>query len=137
MRTIDLLVIHCSATGPSQDIGARDIDRWHRERGWDGIGYHYVIRRDGRWETGRPHERAGAHARGYNHSSLGICLAGGVNAAGQPDCNYTAPQWRVLANLVRQLRRQYAGCQVVGHRDLPGVGKACPVFDVLAWVDGL
>lgn len=136
MREIELIVVHCSATRPSQDIRAADIDRWHRERGWQGIGYHYVIPRNGALETGRKHEQVGAHVRNFNQRSLGICLAGGINGQGQPDCNFTAEQWRTLAELVRTLRRQYVGADVVGHRDLDS-GKACPCFDVGAWAKGL
>ena len=72
------LVIHCAATRPSQDISAEDIDRWHKEKGFDKIGYHYFIKRNGNIENGRLETETGAHAYGYNSKSLGICLAGGV-----------------------------------------------------------
>ena len=64
--SIRYLVVHCAATPPEMDIGAKEIDLWHRQRGWSGIGYHFVIRRDGRVEAGRPLDRPGAHAQGFN-----------------------------------------------------------------------
>lgn len=133
MRKIDLIVVHCAYTTPGMDIGANEIRRWHiDDRGWSDIGYHYVIRRDGRVEEGRPIRRQGAHARGHNKNSLGICLVGGKDDNGSPDCNYTAAQWKSLHTLVSQLEAEYPGADVVGHRDLTN-RKACPVFDVGAW----
>ena len=91
MRKVNLLVIHCAATKPNMDIGRDEIDSWHKARGWSGIGYHYVIRRDGRIESGRPVEQAGAHASGYNANSIGICLVGGINHNGKPEFQSTPP----------------------------------------------
>jgi len=133
--TPEMIVVHCSATKPSMDIGAKDIDSWHRKRGWFAIGYHYVIRRDGTVEKGRPDDRPGAHARGYNSTSLGVCLVGGVNDKGKPEDNFTEEQfrslWHVLFNLVGNYRTITT---VLGHRDLPKVHKACPSFDVAEWL---
>lgn len=136
MRTINRIVIHCAATGPNQDIGAKDIDRWHRERGFTRIGYHYVIRRDGTLETGRPVEEVGAHAVGHNADSIGICMAGGVSQPGpngKPENNYTPAQWATLKRIVGELRQRFPKTDILGHRDLPGVAKACPSFDARAW----
>ena len=72
-------MVHCAYTTATMDIGAKDIDRWHREKGWLGCGYHKVIRRDGTVEDGRPMNKAGAHVRGINRQSIGICLAGGMS----------------------------------------------------------
>jgi hypothetical protein len=80
MRDIDQLVVHCAATRPDQDIGVAEIDAEHRAQGWDCIGYHYVIRRSGILEKGRPDSQVGAHVKGHNAFSLGICLVGGVDA---------------------------------------------------------
>ena len=77
MRKIDSIIVHCSATKAGQDFTAADIDRWHRERGFNGIGYHYVIRLDGRLEKGREIDLAGAHCKGWNERSVGICYIGG------------------------------------------------------------
>lgn len=79
-RRITLIVVHCAATPPHQDVGAAEIGAWHRKRGFRSIGYHYVIRRNGAIETGRALSRAGAHVQGHNAHSIGICMAGGVSA---------------------------------------------------------
>lgn len=131
MRKIDLIVIHCSATKPSQDIGRTEIDRWHRERGWLGIGYHFVIRRNGKVENGRPVEKIGAHVQGLNANSIGICLVGGLNAAGHPAPEFTPQQWDALETLVRTLKAQYPDARIAGHNEF--AAKACPSFNVQEW----
>lgn len=142
----DLLVVHCSATRPAQDIGVRDITQWHIQRGFDTVGYHYVIRRNGEVERGRPENAVGAHVRGHNVNSIGICLAGGVDNAGKPANNFTAAQFVALHQLLDELRKRYPEARVLGHRDLSpdrnGDGvispnefiKACPSFDVATWL---
>ena len=142
MRKINAIVIHCSATRanvdekitlPGEDIGAREIDRWHKQRGFSGIGYHYVIRRDGRVEVGRPLAQAGAHVAGHNSTTIGICLVGGVDAANRAENNYEPAQWAALKKLVVELKRDFPGAALKGHRDYPQVAKDCPCFDVGAW----
>lgn len=133
MRQINWLVIHTAATRPSMDIGKKEIDRWHKERGFNGIGYHYVIRRNGKIERGRPESRIGAHVQGHNHDSIGICLVGGVNENLVPENNYTEAQWSSLEGLLRKLAAKYPEANVRGHRDFPGVSKACPCFDAEPW----
>jgi N-acetylmuramoyl-L-alanine amidase len=142
----DLIVIHCSATRPTHDIGVGDITRWHIQRGFDIVGYHYVIRRNGELETGRPETAVGAHVRGHNANSIGICLAGGVNAQNTPQNNFTTEQIVTLKQLLAQLKRRYPDARVLGHRDLStdknGDGritpnefiKVCPSFDVGQWL---
>ena len=135
-RRIDLVVVHGAATPPSMDIGADTIGRWHvDERSWRSIGYHYVIRRSGELELGRPLEQPGAHVRGHNQNSIGICLVGGQNENNNPDCNYTMNQYRVLEQLLFDLQGRYPDAAIKGHRDLD-TGKACPCFDVEAFFDG-
>ena len=92
------IVVHCSQTRPSQDIGAKDIDRWHRERGWLKIGYGKVIKRDGTIEQGRGDDDVQAHVKGYNHCSYGLCLVGGALEEDwkKPEDNFTAEQWEAL-----------------------------------------
>jgi N-acetylmuramoyl-L-alanine amidase len=138
MRSIDLIVVHCSATPQDMDIGAETIDRWHKERGWAGIGYHYVIRRNGRVENGRPLERAGAHAAGHNDASVGVCMVGGTDAEDRQkaEANFAMSQYRALEELIFTLRGRFGSLEVLGHRDLPGVRKACPCFDVRALFGG-
>lgn len=128
------IVIHCSATPPSMDIGRDEINLWHVKRGWSSIGYHWVIRRDGTQELGRSPAVAGAHAYGFNQTTYGICLVGGVDSEGEPEDNYTEAQYATLALLVATLLRDEHQLQfVVGHRELPDVKKACPCFDVYSW----
>lgn len=127
------IVVHCAATKPTMDIGLREIRQWHRERGWLDIGYHYVIRRDGTVETGRPQEVIGAHVEGHNYESLGICMAGGIDAKGKPENNFTPAQFESLRTLLDKLKVDYPSAKIVGHRDLDPK-KACPSFDVASWL---
>ncbi len=139
MRTLDKIVIHCSATPPTMDIGVKEIRSWHvNERKWKDIGYHFVVRRDGEVELGRPLEMQGAHARGHNKTSVGVCWVGGVDKDMNPENNMTREQEAELWCTVQNLMLIYGieKAQVVGHRDLPGVTKACPSFDVKEWIDG-
>ena len=123
--------MHCSATKPSQDIGAAEIRRWHVEdNGWSDIGYHQVIRRNGAIELGRDLKVSGAHVVGYNKLSVGVCLVGGVNADGAPENNFTPEQFDSLRLTLDYWKRIYPDARVMGHRDFPGVNKACPCFDV-------
>lgn len=139
MRTkTDAIIIHCSATPPNMDVDAKEIDRWHRQKGWLKIGYHYVIKRDGTREVGRKLNEEGAHCIGWNHKSVGVCLVGGVDRAGEgskAENNFTDAQWTTLAITVRELQEQYKDAFVVGHRELQA-GKECPSFDVRAWMAG-
>ena len=128
------IVVHCAATKPTQDVGVAEIRDWHvTQRKWADIGYHYVIRRNGNIETGRPHPDIGAHVEGHNRESVGLCLVGGVSATNEPEANYTQAQWASLKALVHAMTVEYSDAQVVGHRDFPGVTKACPCFDVARW----
>lgn len=143
----ELIVVHCSATGPQADIGVAQITQWHKQRGFDTVGYHYVIRRNGTRETGRPESAIGAHVRGHNSKSIGVCLAGGVDPQGKPHNNFTAEQFATLEALLRELKGRYPQARILGHRDLSpdknGDGritpdefiKACPTFDVAQWLD--
>jgi N-acetylmuramoyl-L-alanine amidase len=128
------IAVHCSATQAKQDVGAVDIDRWHRARGFTCIGYNYVIRRDGDLEIGRPELQIGAHVEGFNSVSLGVCMVGGINAQGKPENNFTEAQFKTLEKLLRDLRKRYPTAIIQGHRDFPKVNKACPSFSVTDWV---
>lgn len=130
---IRYLVIHAAYTTPSMDIGVKEINRWHKNRGWNGVGYHYVIRRTGEVEEGRAENVQGAHVYGYNGLSLGICLVGGkMEGDEQPDCNFTVAQWSSLLRLMADLKARYPDAEILGHRDLDA-GRACPCFDAKAW----
>lgn len=133
----EYIVIHCSATPPSMNIGVQEIDRWHRQKGWQGCGYHYVIRRDGSIETGRPDDVIGAHVVNYNHNSLGICMVGGVAEKDKvtPENNFTEAQFASAQALVSRMRAKYPKAKVRGHRDF--AKKACPSFDVKDYFTGV
>lgn len=143
MKTIDTIVIHCSATRAGMDVRASDIDKWHKERGFAMIGYNYVIDLDGTVEKGRPLTMDGAHCIGYNNHSIGICYIGGLDYAGEAADTRTPAQKRALHGLVWKLMDEYPTIvKILGHRDtspdLNGDGKitpnewikACPCFDV-------
>lgn len=141
----DYIVIHCSATPPGMDIGADDIRRWHTDkppagRGWKDIAYAEVIRRNGVSEEGRDLDPAipaaneiGAHVLGYNDKSIGICLVGGVGENGDPENNFTPVQMLSLKRSLKFYKALFPEAEIVGHRDLDP-GKACPSFDVGAWL---
>ncbi len=130
MRKITDLIIHCSATPEGKPFTAADIDRWHRQRGFDGIGYHYVIHLDGSVHKGRPVEKPGAHCKGHNAHSIGICYVGGCAADGTTPKDTRTPQQRqALRTLVEELKKAYPGCTVHGHNEY--AAKACPSFNVL------
>lgn len=134
-KSTDYIVVHCSATPPDRKIGAETIRRWHVERGWSDIGYHIVITRAGNIEFGRDMELQGAHVYGHNHNSVGVCLVGGVNHAGEPENNFTESQFKTLRVVLLYLRSKYQGARVCGHRDFPEVAKQCPCFDVRQWIN--
>ena len=133
MRDITHAIVHCSATRPSQNTTVEDIRRWHTQRGWYDIGYHWVITRKGVAEAGRPMNQVGAHTKGHNLKSIGVCLVGGLSEELVPDFNYTHKQMLKLHELLRAWKASYPGLRVRGHRDMPGVTKACPCFNVREW----
>jgi N-acetyl-anhydromuramyl-L-alanine amidase AmpD len=137
MRDIHELIIHCSYTYPEMDIGAAEIRSWHmNENGWSDIGYHYVIRRNGAIENGRPEAVVGAHTSGHNSNSIGICMVGGKAHNNWHVSNYTAAQWVSLYKLVTALIEKYPGVDVYGHYEYSDT-KTCPNFDVDAWAETL
>lgn len=135
LRKVDWIVVHCSATRAIQDIGANEITRWHKAKGWSDIGYHFVIRLNGALELGRSTSLQGAHVKGHNHNSIGICLVGGLEneAPWKPAMTYTPKQMAKLEMVIRDLLKLYPNAKVRGHRDFKGVAKACPCFDARAW----
>ena len=142
MRKITEIIIHCSATahGWMAWLGveeqAAEIDRWHKAKGWSGIGYHYVVGRDGAIATGRSLERDGAHVAGRNAGTIGICLigGGGSNATDQPEQHYTPEQLAALRDLIDRLHDRFGNVQVTGHNQF--AAKACPGFNVPRWWAG-
>ena len=143
MRAIHYLIIHCSATRADRDFSVEQLEAAHRARGFRGIGYHYYVRRDGTVVNTRPIARIGAHCKGYNAHSIGICYEGGLDAEGHPADTRTPEQRRALHQLVWQLWDIVGrNVRLCGHRDLSpdldGDGtvepeewtKQCPCFDV-------
>ena len=130
----EYLIIHCSATRPSQDIDVRTIDRWHRERGFLKVGYHAVITRAGELQTGRQENETGAHCKKYNHLSLGVCVVGGVTQDDHtiPENNFTDEQWKTLKEYVTNIKEKYPDIKVIGHNEVSS--KACPSFNVQEWL---
>lgn len=120
---IDLIVVHCSDS-PHRGDTAETVHAWHKVRGWDGIGYHYVIQETGKIEAGRPEYWVGAHVKHYNDNTLGIMLFGRDY--------FTDEQFDSLLDLLRSLRLRYPYARILGHRDLDD-NKTCPNFDVAAW----
>ena len=137
MRDINLIVVHCSATPEGRDVSTDTIRGWHvNERKWSDIGYHYVIELDGKVRTGRPVERAGAHVRGFNKSSIGICYVGGMTSdMKEPKDTRTDAQHKSLIDLLIELKQQYPYADIKGHRDFSP--KACQSYDAtkeLEWI---
>lgn len=122
MRTINKIIIHCSASANTFDIGVKEITAWHKARGFKTVGYHYVIRRNGVIENGRDLEQVGAHCKGHNADSIGICLVG--------DDKFTREQFAALIGTLSALYKRYPNVKLYGHRDLDTQGKTCPNFAV-------
>jgi N-acetyl-anhydromuramyl-L-alanine amidase AmpD len=136
MRYIDTIIIHCSATEQGRNFDATDIRRWHKERGFSDIGYHYVVKLDGTVEHGRDIELVGSHCLGYNKTSIGICYIGGLKD-GNPADTRTPEQRVALAELVASLLVSYPSIiTIVGHNQL-NPNKACPCYNVPEWLSAL
>lgn len=127
------ITVHCSATSPKQDIGEADIRRWHKKKGWRDVGYHFVIRRNGDVELGRPLSQTGAHVKGHNKGNIGVCMVGGCNTELQPEDNFTLAQRKALFGLMAALQEQFliSDENVKRHKDW-GVNKTCPVMKIKA-----
>lgn len=138
---IKAIVIHCSATEADQDVTRDTIDNWHKDRGFDMIGYHYVVNRNGSIDIGRQETHQGAHVKGHNRNTLGVCMIGGITD-GEPADNFTKVQYVSLGRLIKNLQANHNEADIVGHRDyspdLNGDGqiskfewtKHCPCFEV-------
>lgn len=135
MRPINEIIVHSSATNPDMQIGVEEIRQWHMAKGWSDVGYHYVIRRNGKVEKGRDLETAGAHVKGHNAQSIGICLVGGISESGKSEANFTIHQYIELAQLLNYLKHIYPTAEILGHKDVPEVSKDCPCFNVRALME--
>ena len=127
MRKINEIIVHCTATPEGREVTVQDIDRWHRQRGWNGIGYHYVVYLDGSIKGGRPEEATGAHCTGHNAGSIGVVYVGGTDKEGRSKDTRTEAQKKALRSLLRHLKGKYPNARISGHRDY--AAKDCPCFN--------
>lgn len=125
MRQLLRIVLHYTATPPEMDIGVEEIRRWHLERGWADVGYHFVVRLDGEIERGRPVDVQGAHAYGHNAATIGVVYVGG----GTGQDTRTGEQDMALEYLIGALQDVFGPMDVIGHRDLKGAATLCPGFN--------
>lgn len=137
MLPIHSLTIHCAATPEGRDVKAKTIDDWDRAK-FGQVSYHWVIELDGTAVRGLRDDQKGAHVGGKNTGNLGICYVGGMDKQMKvPKDTRTPAQIATMARLVRDYRKQYPGIVIRGHRDWPGVAKACPSFNVDGWLKTL
>ena len=131
----DTIVIHCSATPETMDIGVEKIREWHvKDNGWDDVGYHHIITRDGTIEPARPEEMQGAHAPKVNHRSIAICMIGGSDANGGWSNNFTDEQLVTLKALLLKLTKKYEIKKIIGHYQVDDK-KECPSFKVPEYLE--
>lgn len=129
MRKITKIILHCSATPEGKAYTIDDVRRWHKERGWRDVGYHYVIHLDGSVHQGRPEQQTGAHCLGQNRCSIGICYIGGLTSDRRfPKDTRTWPQKTAMRFLVEELKARYPGATVHCHNEF--AAKACPSFTI-------
>lgn len=130
-RQINHLVVHCTATKENYPFTAKDIDQWHKTKGWKGIGYNYVIDLDGTIEIGRDVDLIPAQVEGWNAHAIGLVYVGGLDKNTlKPKDTRTLQQKESMRNLLSALKSLYPNAKILGHRDFPNVKKACPCFDV-------
>lgn len=131
MRKINKIIIHCSATKEGNPVTVDDIRRWHVQgRGWNDIGYHYVIELDGTVKQGRPQIAQGAHCFGQNENSIGVCYVGGLDEDMKPKDTRTPEQKEALKSLIFKIQSVFPEATIHGHNEFSA--KACPCFDVSA-----
>jgi len=129
MRKIDKIILHCAATKEGHDIKTETIKSWHvKGNGWSDIGYHYVIELDGTVKKGRPMHRSGAHTKGHNTGSIGVCYVGGIDISKKPKDTRTEAQRTAMDELINELLAEYPNATIHGHNEFSA--KACPSFDV-------
>ena len=129
MREINKIIVHCSATREGENFDVAEIRKWHVEgRGWSDIGYHFYIDLYGNINKGRDISKIGAHCKGHNRNSIGICYCGGVEADGKtPKDTRNTEQKEALLCVLRTLKAMYPNAVIHSHKDF--ANKACPSFD--------
>ena len=143
MNTPKYIIIHCSATKVTSDFTVEQIIAMHKQRGFNTIGYHYYITKDGVIHKGRDEKVSGAHTVGYNSNSIGICYEGGLDKNGKASDTRTPEQKQSLIDLILDIKERYSIKKVMGHRDTsPDLNKdgkitpneyikSCPCFDAI------
>ena len=126
-ENIRYLVVHCSNTPDDEIWTAPDIHQMHLGFGWDGVGYHRIITKDGKIERGRPDYWLGAHVYEHNHESLGVCLIGRDE--------FTSAQMESLKAVLQEWKKIYPQAEIRGHCDFDNTEKTCPNFDAKAWAE--
>lgn len=127
MRAISELIWHCTATPEGREVTRGEIDRWHKDRGWSGIGYHKVVHLDGSVSNGRPESEVGAHVAGHNTGTIGYVYVGGITKHGKSKDTRTPEQKATMLRLTKEAIAKYGLKLVSGHRDY--AAKDCPCFD--------
>ncbi len=134
-RTItDTIVIHCTQTPADMDFGVDKVTQWHKNRGFNTIGYHYLIKRDGTLEAGRDEDLVGAHAVQVNGTSIGVALVGGGNVDMGWEDNFLPEQFNTLKQIISKLKEDYDIKKIIGHYQVEDK-KKCPSFDVPKWLE--
>lgn len=128
MRELKEIILHCTATKEGIDYSVEQVRKWHLDRGFNDIGYHFLIRLDGTVEAGRPLETVGAHCKGHNANSIGIAYVGGLDKNGRPKDTRTLPQKEAMRRLVHDLKQYFPRLEVHCHNEYST--KACPCFSV-------
>jgi N-acetylmuramoyl-L-alanine amidase len=136
MRPIRYIVLHCTATPQSTTIESIS-SYWKNKLGWKSPGYHFIIKPSGEVVNLHPIEKPSNGVAGYNATSIHISYIGGVDRFGKPVDNRTPEQVAAQIDLLKRLTREFPKAKILGHRDFPGVKKACPSFDVAGWLDSI
>lgn len=133
MRRIDYIVLHCTGTQPEAKIPS--IQRYWREvKGWKSPGYHIIIEANGDYTMLLPFDKVSNGVAGHNAHSIHVCYIGGIDRKGKAMDTRTPEQIKAMTTIVKDLQSKYPTAKVLGHRDFPKVKKACPSFDVAAWL---
>ena len=136
MKNVDKVIVHCTATPEGRHTTVEDVRRWHLDRGWSDIGYHFLIYLDGSVHAGRPVEKPGAHTRGHNKESIGIAYVGGIDKVNfKAKDTRTEEQKDALVDMLEYFKIQHANAVIHGHRDF--ANKACPSFDATKEYDNI
>lgn len=136
MRQINRIVLHATASSTKATAESL-VDYFKRVRKWRNPGYHIIIERDGTKVQIHPFNKIANGAKGYNSDSIHVAYIGGIDKAGKPTDNRTDQQRQTMAEVVEDLLGLFPHAEVLGHRDLPGVRKACPCFNVKEWLESV